>query len=330
MSVSGPTFRLGGERLDRGDPAARGRRPRGLAPARVGSSASDSSSQRLAVSEVGSLDVWPRSPILPHNDCCGASNTVAHSATRGSGRSGVEAERECRISTSTVRGRARSRAASREIRCPADGTLVAERRRGRPGGHRGRDRRGVRRLPRRPLAGDVGPRARRPAAPRGRPARARRGRRGPGRVAGHRQAAGRERVRRRRRGRRVFRHYGRVAAEDAGRVVDTGNADVVSRVVHEPIGVCALITPWNYPLLQASWKVAPCLAAGNTFVLKPSELTPHTAIHLMRLLEEAGLPAGRRPTSCSAPGPQAGAPLADRPAGRPGLVHRRPRRPAAG
>jgi betaine-aldehyde dehydrogenase len=56
--------------------------------------------------------------------------------------------------------------------------------------------------------------------------------------------------------------------------------------------VCGLITPWNYPLLQVSWKVAPCLAAGNTFVLKPSELTPHTAIHLMRLLEEAGLPAG--------------------------------------
>ena len=90
----------------------------------------------------------------------------------------------------------------------------------------------------------------------------------------------------------VFRHFGRVAAEDAGRVIDTGNPDVVSRIVHDPVGVCGLITPWNYPLLQVSWKVAPCLAAGNTFVLKPSELTPHSAIHLMRLLEEAGLPAG--------------------------------------
>ncbi len=90
----------------------------------------------------------------------------------------------------------------------------------------------------------------------------------------------------------VFRHVGKVAAEDAGRVVDTGNPDVVSRIVHEPIGVCGLITPWNYPLLQVSWKVAPCLAAGNSFVLKPSELTPHSAIHLMRLLDEAGLPAG--------------------------------------
>ncbi len=110
----------------------------------------------------------------------------------------------------------------------------------------------------------------------------------------------------------VFRHYGHVATEEAGRVVDTGNADVVSRIVHEPIGVCGLVTPWNYPLLQVSWKVAPCLAAGNTFVLKPSELTPHTAIHLMTLLEEAGLPAGVGNLVLGA-GAQAGAPLAEDP-----------------
>jgi betaine-aldehyde dehydrogenase len=110
----------------------------------------------------------------------------------------------------------------------------------------------------------------------------------------------------------VLRYYGRVGSEDAGRVVDTGNADVVSRIVHEPVGVCGLIAPWNYPLLQASWKVAPCLAAGNTFVLKPSELTPHTSIHLMRLLEEAGLPAGVGNLVLGA-GPAAGAPLASDP-----------------
>jgi len=110
----------------------------------------------------------------------------------------------------------------------------------------------------------------------------------------------------------VFRHYGRVAAEDAGRMVDTGNPDVVSRIVHEPVGVCALITPWNYPLLQVSWKVAPCLAAGNTFVLKPSELTPHTAVHLMRLLAEAGLPAGVGNLVLGA-GATAGAPLSTDP-----------------
>ncbi len=90
----------------------------------------------------------------------------------------------------------------------------------------------------------------------------------------------------------VFRHFGHVADDEAGRVVDTGNPDVVSRIVHEPVGVCGLISPWNYPLLQVAWKVAPCLAAGNTFVLKPSELTPHSAIHLMRVLDEAGLPPG--------------------------------------
>ncbi len=111
----------------------------------------------------------------------------------------------------------------------------------------------------------------------------------------------------------VFRHYAHVAGEDAGRVVDTGRADVRSRIVHEPLGVCALITPWNYPLLQASWKVAPALAAADTFVLKPSELTPSTAILLMRYLEEAGLPAGVGNLILGA-GAVAGAPLAEDPA----------------
>ena len=110
----------------------------------------------------------------------------------------------------------------------------------------------------------------------------------------------------------VLRHYGHVATEESGRVVDTGNPDVSSRIVHEPIGVCGLVTPWNYPLLQVSWKVAPCLAAGNTFVLKPSELTPHSAIHLMRLLEEAGLPAGVGNLVLGA-GADAGAPLSTDP-----------------
>jgi len=90
----------------------------------------------------------------------------------------------------------------------------------------------------------------------------------------------------------VFRYFAGLAGVDAGRLVDTGRADVVSRIVYEPIGVCGLITPWNYPLLQTAWKVAPALAAGNTFVLKPSEFSPSTAIFLMRLLAEAGVPDG--------------------------------------
>lgn len=109
-----------------------------------------------------------------------------------------------------------------------------------------------------------------------------------------------------------FRYFGRLAATETGRVIDTGSASADSRVVHEPVGVCALITPWNYPLLQTAWKVAPALAAGNTFVLKPSELTPHTAIHLMRLLAEEGLPGGVANLVLGA-GPEAGAPLADHP-----------------
>ncbi len=106
-----------------------------------------------------------------------------------------------------------------------------------------------------------------------------------------------------------FRYYGGIAGTDAGRVVDTGRADALSRVVHEPVGVCGLITPWNYPLLQTSWKVAPALVAGNTFVLKPSELTPSTAILLMRALDEVDLPAGVANLVLGA-GPAVGAPLA--------------------
>jgi betaine-aldehyde dehydrogenase len=91
---------------------------------------------------------------------------------------------------------------------------------------------------------------------------------------------------------RVFRYYAALADKEPGRVVDTGSPTAVSRIVYEPVGVCALITPWNYPLLQASWKLAPALAAGNTLVLKPSEVTPLSTIKLVELLDEAGAPAG--------------------------------------
>ncbi|MDH6133334.1 betaine-aldehyde dehydrogenase [Kitasatospora sp. MAA4] len=94
----------------------------------------------------------------------------------------------------------------------------------------------------------------------------------------------------------VLRYYAALSAADPSRTVDTGRPDAVSRVVHEPVGVCALITPWNYPLLQICWKIAPALAAGNTVVAKPSEVTPLTTIRLFRLLqrklEQAGAPSG--------------------------------------
>ena len=91
---------------------------------------------------------------------------------------------------------------------------------------------------------------------------------------------------------RVFRYYADLADKEAGRLVDAGNPDVLSRIVREPIGVCGLIGPWNYPLLQMSWKIAPALAAGNTAVMKPAQLTPLSTIHLVGLFEEAGVPAG--------------------------------------
>ncbi len=109
-----------------------------------------------------------------------------------------------------------------------------------------------------------------------------------------------------------LRYYAGIAGTDAGRVVDTGRSDAISRVVREPLGVCALITPWNYPLLQTSWKVAPALVAGNTFVLKPSELTPSTALLLMRALAEAGLPAGVANLVLGS-GPEVGGPLTEHP-----------------
>src|ERR1700689_3557917 len=90
----------------------------------------------------------------------------------------------------------------------------------------------------------------------------------------------------------VFRYYAGIAGSHAGRVVDPGRPNVTSRITHEPVGVCALITPWNYPLLQISWKLAPALAAGNTAVIKPSELTPLSTVALMGLCEEADVPPG--------------------------------------
>jgi aminomuconate-semialdehyde/2-hydroxymuconate-6-semialdehyde dehydrogenase len=68
--------------------------------------------------------------------------------------------------------------------------------------------------------------------------------------------------------------------------------EIQSLVQYEPVGVCALITPWNSPLMQASWKIAPALATGNTCVLKPSELTPLSTLKLAELCGAAGVPDG--------------------------------------
>ena len=71
-----------------------------------------------------------------------------------------------------------------------------------------------------------------------------------------------------------------------------GNADGTLMTFREPIGVCAAITPWNFPMLILGWKAAPALAMGNSIVVKPAEVTPLTALALAELAIEAGLPSG--------------------------------------
>jgi aminomuconate-semialdehyde/2-hydroxymuconate-6-semialdehyde dehydrogenase len=84
--------------------------------------------------------------------------------------------------------------------------------------------------------------------------------------------------------------------------------EIVSLVREEPVGVCALLTPWNSPLMQATWKIAPAIAAGNTCVLKPSELTPLSTLRLAELCAQAGVPDGVV-NVVTGFGPEAGAPL---------------------
>jgi betaine-aldehyde dehydrogenase len=90
----------------------------------------------------------------------------------------------------------------------------------------------------------------------------------------------------------TFRYYAALLETESASVNSHAPAHVISFNQREPVGVCALIAPWNYPLLQAVWKIAPALAAGNTVVLKPSSLTPLTAHRLTELLVKAGLPDG--------------------------------------
>ena len=68
--------------------------------------------------------------------------------------------------------------------------------------------------------------------------------------------------------------------------------DALALITREPIGVVAAIVPWNFPLIMAAWKIGPALAAGNSFILKPSEKSPLTAIRIAALAAEAGLPDG--------------------------------------
>lgn len=89
----------------------------------------------------------------------------------------------------------------------------------------------------------------------------------------------------------VFRYYAGWATKIHGETVPV-RGPFLHYTLREPLGVVAAIVPWNFPLLLASWKVAPALAAGNTVVLKPAPWTSLTALRLAEIAQEAGLPAG--------------------------------------
>jgi len=107
-----------------------------------------------------------------------------------------------------------------------------------------------------------------------------------------------------------FRYFGSVIRAEAGQVADI-DATMVTLEVHEPLGVVGQIIPWNFPILMASWKLAPALAAGNCVVLKPAEQTPVSILILAELIADL-LPPGVL-NIVNGFGPEAGKPLATHP-----------------
>jgi len=110
----------------------------------------------------------------------------------------------------------------------------------------------------------------------------------------------------------VFEYYGGAANKHHGETIPVAKPGL-DLTLREPIGVVGLIVPWNFPLMMASWKVAPALAAGNTVVLKPASWSPLTALRLAELGAAAGLPDGVL-NVIAGPGSVAGAALAAHPA----------------
>src|SRR6266540_2931817 len=88
-----------------------------------------------------------------------------------------------------------------------------------------------------------------------------------------------------------FEYYAGTTNKVGGQTIP-GNPDGVLMTFREPVGVCGIIVPWNFPIAITSWKVAPALAMGNSVVLKPAEQTPLTALRLAELAKESGVPDG--------------------------------------
>src|ERR671912_1335747 len=90
----------------------------------------------------------------------------------------------------------------------------------------------------------------------------------------------------------ILRYYAGEAQQPSGEHYPSINPHTLLYTTREPLGVTAIITPWNFPIAIPAWKIAPALAFGNTVVFKPASLTPLTAVRLVEALDEAGLPAG--------------------------------------
>lgn len=89
------------------------------------------------------------------------------------------------------------------------------------------------------------------------------------------------------------RYYAGLISKPTGQTYSVAaDPDVVAMTVREPVGVCGMVSAWNFPISLAIWKIAPALAAGNTIVFKPAEITPMSAVILFELLQEAGYPKG--------------------------------------
>ena len=108
-----------------------------------------------------------------------------------------------------------------------------------------------------------------------------------------------------------FRYYAGWVTKIAGETNPLSFPGTFNYTVREPVGVCGLIVPWNFPLMIATWKLAPALACGNTCVLKPAEQTPLTALRLAELITEAGMPEGV--VTVVTGGPAVGAAIAEHP-----------------
>ena len=109
----------------------------------------------------------------------------------------------------------------------------------------------------------------------------------------------------------TFRYYAGAPERLLGDTIPVAGGQAFT--VREPLGVVGLITPWNFPLTIASWKLAPALAAGNTVVLKPAELTPLTALRFERARARGGRAARASSTSSSGPGARCGQRLVEHP-----------------